>query len=336
LKRETRRWLILGVGFLVSCLLLFLSFRKIEFSDLSEHIGKVALPILVFGPVTRFVNFCLVALRSSLLFAPLHRYSFWFLFKSGLLAYAVNNVVPLRAGEVARIGYLAKEGNLPASSCLAVVAVERLLDLMAVCVVIVCTLPSMAIDMPIAAPLVIAAAILTAFIGGAIWISRRPEVFVKVAATIAGLLGKSVRSFVEAKSKTFAEGLSALTSPVTVLAVTGLSLLFWTTAVLGIQIWIWAFGFDLPWYTPVVVLTFLTFGLAVPSTPGHIGSYHYFAAAAMMAVGLPKAESVSFAVVGHAMAVVPFTLLALPIFLREFSKRRSNAARESDASQQAD
>jgi uncharacterized protein (TIRG00374 family) len=325
LKRETRRWLFLGVGILISCTLLFLSFRKIEFSDLSQHIGRVTLPILALALLTRFTNFCLVALRSSLLFAPLHRYSFWFLFKSGLLAYAVNNVVPFRAGEVARIGYLSREGKIPASSCLAVVAVERLLDLMAICVVIVCTLPSMAIDMPLGAPFYIAAGVLVTFIGGAMWISRRPELFVTLAAKLAGLLGKSVRAFVEGKSKTFAEGLSALSSPATVLAVAGLSLLFWTMAAFGIQIWIWAFGFDLPWYTPVVVLTFLTFGLAVPSTPGHIGSYHFFAAAAMMAVGLPEAESVSFAVVGHAMAVVPFTLLALPIFLREFSKRRKNA-----------
>tara|TARA_R110000868_G_scaffold155120_2_gene381557 strand:+ start:145 stop:1149 length:1005 start_codon:yes stop_codon:yes gene_type:complete len=331
LKRQTRRWLFLGIGILVSGLLLFLSFRKIEFSDISEHIGNVTLPILALGLLTRFTNFCLVALRSSFLFAPLHRYSFWFLFKSGLLAYAVNNVVPFRAGEVARIGYLSKEGNIPVSSCLAVVAVERLLDVMAICVVIVCTLPSMAIDMPLGTPFYLASAIMVIFITGALWISRRPEVFVSLSSKLAGLLGTSVRRFVEGKSQTFAEGLSALSSPVTVLAVTGLSLLFWSMGALGIQIWIWAFGFDLPWYTPVVVLTFLTFGLAVPSTPGHIGSYHFFAAAAMMAVGLSEAESVSFAVVGHAMAVVPFTLLALPIFLREFSKRRKREAAAESA-----
>ncbi len=331
MKRGTRRWLFLGIGILVSCLLLFLSFRKIAFSDLSTHISKVALPILALGLLTRFSNFCLVALRSSFLFAPLHRYSFWFLFKSGLLAYAVNNIVPFRAGEVARIGYLSRRGKIPASSCLAVVAVERLLDLMAICVVIVCTLPSMAIDMPLGTPFYLAAGIMVTFIGGAMWVSRRPDVFVSLSARLAGLLGRSVRTFVEGKSKTFAEGLSALSSPVTVLAVTALSLLFWTIAALGIQIWIWAFGFDLPWYTPVVVLTFLTFGLAVPSTPGHIGSYHFFAAAAMMAVGLPEAESVSFAVVGHAMAVVPFTLLALPIFLRDFSGRRNAVEPEDSA-----
>ncbi len=318
-----RRWLLLGLGVVVSGVLLFLSFRSIEVSELSEHIGKVSAAFLLLAAATRFCNFCIVALRSSLLFAPLHKFSLWFLFKSVLLAYSVNNVIPFRAGEVARIGYLARESKLPASSCLAVVAVERLLDLMAVVVVIVCTLPSMAIDMPLGTPFYVAAGLMVMFIGGAMWVSRRPEVFVSVATRISGVLGRSVRSFVEAKSKAFAEGLSALQSPVTVLAVAGLSLLFWSMAAFGIHCWIWAFGFALPWYTPVVVLAFLTFGLAVPSTPGHIGSFHFFAAAAMMAVGLPEAQSVSFAVVGHMMSVVPFTVLALPIFLRELSKKPS-------------
>ncbi|MCP4448046.1 MAG: flippase-like domain-containing protein [Myxococcales bacterium] len=331
MKRETRRWLILGIGAAISGALLFLSLRKIEFSELAQHIGKVTLPILALGLVARFSNFCLVAARSAFLFAPLHRYPFWVLFKSALLANAVNNVVPFRAGDVARIGYLSREGKLPASSCLAVVAVERLLDLMAVSVVIVCTLPAMAIDMPLGTPFYIAAAGMLTFVGGAIWASRRPELFVALLARVAGVFGKAVKAFVEGKSKTFADGLSALSSPVTVLAVTAISLLFWTLATVGVQIWIWAFGFDLPWYTPVVVLTFLTFGLAVPSTPGHIGSFHFFAAAAMMAVGLPEAESVSFAVVGHAMAVVPFTLLALPVLFRDFAKReRAEGTQEQE------
>ncbi len=325
--------MFLGVGFALSCFLLYLSFRKIAFSELSEHIGKVAVPILGFALITRFINFCLVALRSSLLFAPLHRYSFWFLFKSCLLAFAVNNVIPFRAGEVARIGYLSREGNIPASSCLAVVAVERLLDLMAICIVILCTLPAMAVDMPLGTPFYFAAIVMVAFIGGAVWISRSPETFVTIASVLAGLFGRAVRAFVEGKSKTFAKGLSALSSPTTVLAVAGLSLLFWSMAALGVQIWIWAFGFDLPWYTPVVVLTFLTFGLAVPSTPGHIGSFHFFAAAAMTAVGLSKAESVSFAVVGHAMSVVPYTLLALPILFGDLVRqKRKRSAPDSTSS----
>lgn len=327
MKPGARRWSFLVVGAVLSVFLLYLSFRKIEFSDLSEHIGKVALPILALALLTRSTNFCIIALRSKLLFAPLHRYPFWVLFKSGLVAFAVNNVIPFRAGEVARIGYLAREGQIPASSCLAVVALERLLDLMAISVVILVTLPSMAIDMPLGTPFYLAGIVLLAFVGGAIWISRSPETFVKIVASIAGIFGKAVRAFVEGKSKTFAEGLSALSSPLTVLAVAALSLAFWLTASLGVQIWIWAFGFDVPWYTPVVVLTFLTFGLAVPSTPGHIGSYHFFAAASMTAVGLAEAEAVSFAVVGHAMSVVPFTVISLPILFREFVARK-----ESDGS----
>ncbi len=318
-----RRWVFLILGILVSIALGYLSFRKVEFSELSKHIASVSVSILALALVTQFTNFCLVALRSSLLFAPLHRYSFWFLFKSGLLAFAVNNVVPFRAGEVARIGYLARESKLPASSCLAVVAVERLLDLVAVCTIILCTLPAMAVDLPLGAPFYAGAALIVAFISGAIWISKRPEKFVEMATWMAGLLGRSVRAFVKSKSKTFAHGLSALASPTTVIAVILITLIFWLLGALSIQIWIWAFGFVLPWYSPIVVLTFLTFGLAIPSTPGHLGSFHFFAASAMISLGVSNTESVSFAIVGHAMAVLPFTLLALPVLLRDFIKMRA-------------
>lgn len=317
MRPSHRRCLILGVWTLIAALVLYAVLRRIGHSELATQLGNVALPFLACAIALRFGNFCLFAIRSALLLAPLRRLSFWVLLKSALLVHAVNNLIPLRAGEAARSGYLAKHGGLSASSCLAVIAVERMLDVMAIFIIVVCALPAIGFSLPLGAPSVLVV-LAAASIGGAIWISRSPDCFVALCCWLAGFLGARFRHFVGDKASSFAAGMAALKSPLTVAAVSGLTLLYWLSATLVIQLWIWALGLDVPWHASVVVLAFVNFGLAIPSTPGHIGTYHFLAASAMLAVGLGESEAIAFALVGHAMAVGPFTMLSVPLFFQEF------------------
>lgn len=317
-----RRWVFLSVGALLSVGFLYLSMRNAHFEDAWAEIWRLPVIALVLDPLIRLLALAAAAVRSRLIFKPMHRFTLRRLFESVWLALAINNVIPLRAGDVARVGFLARYGQLSASSCLAAVVVERVLDLLALVIIVVLTVPFMAGEMPLGTSFYIIAGLVTAASAGAVVVSRRPEWFRALCTACARPFGARVRTFVEHKSDAFARGLSALGSASAVLGVMAATFAFWACGLAAIQLWIWAFDLQVPWYAPAVILAFLSFGLAIPSTPGHVGTFHFFASSAVIYLGVPDTQALSFALVYHAVAVIPLTVLGLPLLLREYGRLR--------------
>lgn len=330
-----RRPIIIGLGLVVSLGLLYLSFRNIEFSDVVSEVAKVNLSILALAVVIRAFNFGVMALRSRVLLARVHRYTLWELFKSTVLAFAVNNVVPLRAGELARVAYLSRRGSVDAGTCLAAIALERLLDLMVLGALFVFTFWAAAVDVPLGGSVYVLVAAVAVAVTGALWVSLRPQPFVTIARSVARLFGRRFSDMVQRRAEGFAEGLSALRSVSAVTGVILLTVVLWLASTLGVQTWIWAMGLQLPWYAPVVVMAFLTLGVAVPATPGQIGTFHFFTAAALLFFDVEQTVASSFGVVGHAVTIIPFTVLAIPLlsgdYLRIGKAKAAPPRSESDS-----
>ena len=320
MAKTWRRYAFLSVGALLSVGFLYLSMRHVRVDDTLTEIARVPLIAIFLDPLCRLAAMALAAIRSRLMFGGLHRFRFRTLYESVWLAFALNNSVPLRAGDLARVGFLARYGELPASSCLAVVAAERILDLLVLVIIVAATVPFLAGDLPLGSSFYFIAGLVVLSAATGVAISRRPDLFQRVCSALVRPLGKSVRAFVAQKSETFARGLSALGSASAVLGVMGATFLFWGLSMAAIEVWIWAFDLQVPWFAPGVVLGFLAFGLAIPSTPGHVGTFHFFASSAVVFLGVADTQAVSFALVYHAVAVIPLTVLGLPLLFREYSR----------------
>ena len=70
-------------------------------------------------------------------------------------------------------------------------------------------------------------------------------------------------------------------------------------------------AYHLAWYVGLVVLVLTTISVVIPSTPGYVGTYHYLCQVALLMFGVPAGEALSFAIVAHALSVLPVTLLGL-------------------------
>ena len=202
-----RTVLFVGLGVVFSALFLWLSVRGIDTADLLAHLGRVNPLVFLAYPVLRTTGFAIQALRSRLLFAGLHRFRFGTLMKSVFAAYVINVAIPLRAGDFARVGYLARRGEIPASSVLAVVAFERLLDLLGLGILVLATLGMATSGIIHRAPLIFFVAGVIAVCALIVVVGRRPTWFVRAAAGCAGLFGKTARRFVQARAEQFADGL---------------------------------------------------------------------------------------------------------------------------------
>lgn len=331
-----RRWLVIAAGIAVSAALLVLTFRKVSFDGLAGALAGVDIRLLGIALAIKGSMFVVFAARTRILIAGLGSYRFGSLVKAHLLAFAVNNVVPLRAGELAKIGYLARAGGAPVASCVALVLTERLIEMFTLCLLLAAALPAAMVDVPKGASFYLILGVSFAMVGVAVAVSRRPELFVALSVRLSRLGGRRVSRWFESRAETFAEGLSGLQRVTSVIGVVLLAALFWGLALINITLVAAAVGISIPWYGPFVVLAFISFGLVVPSTPGNIGTYHYFAAAAMTALGVDPVRATSFALVAHALAVVPYTVIAVPVLWSDyFGLRRTPQPGSDDAVERA-
>jgi len=121
--------LSIAAGFLVSGVLLFLALRNIEFGKLAGIYSKVnAVYIIPFILVVALELFFRGA-RWRLLLKPSNpEIRVMDAFRLEAAGLALNNILPLRLGELARATFAARIFKIPLITVLATILVERLLD----------------------------------------------------------------------------------------------------------------------------------------------------------------------------------------------------------------
>ncbi len=319
-----RRWGGFCLGLAISALFIYLTLHRVDLGAVADEIRRASLPILALALVPKFLGFVCMTLRSTVLFRHLHRYGFWRMFKSVLVAFVGNNVLPFRAGELLRVGYLTHEHDeVEPSSALAAIALERLLDMLTLAILFLTLVFFALIDLssegvPQMAVVYVTTALLAAALLGVMLVSRRPEVFTRLVGTLTSVFGERISSFLTDQAEAFADGVAGLASLRQTVAVVVLSFLYWSTAVVAIGIWGWAFGLDLPWHAPMAIAVFSAFATVLPSSPGFVGTYHYFVKTAVMFFGVGAATAASFALVGHFVAMVPFTVVGVLVLFRDY------------------
>jgi uncharacterized membrane protein YbhN (UPF0104 family) len=125
------------------------------------------------------------------------------------------------------------------------------------------------------------------------------------------------------------EALSALRQPAVTAQLVVLSVALWTCEGLVFA----AVGAALHLGAPALAAWFSlatgTLATLIPSSPGYVGTFDFFAALGMTAYGVPRDAATAFAVVVHLVLWLPLTLAGLLYFLRPGARalRRQVAAR---------
>ncbi|MGB3050000.1 MAG: lysylphosphatidylglycerol synthase transmembrane domain-containing protein [Polyangiales bacterium] len=314
-RRLTKERFVMGVGLTLSAVLAFYFLRRVDLGQLGATLASVNLWILSFCLATRGAVFALSALRSKLFLKPLRRYRFYECFTAWLAGDVTNNIFPFRFGELVRIDLLARSGRISRSSTLAVVALERLLDLASLLILFAIAVPLLAIDLSGDRRL---AWVLGATVGALLiiaWLITDPSRFPRIVVFFSRLFSPTVQAWLYQNAQRFVDGFSALRSSRAVAEGVLITFLMRLVAMLSIQCWLWAFGIDLPLYAPLIVVVFLSVGTMVPSSPGFIGTYHVACAYALELMGVEPAVAASVAIAGHFMATVPWTIIGLFVTL---------------------
>jgi hypothetical protein len=102
----------------------------------------------------------------------------------------------------------------------------------------------------------------------------------------------------------FLRSVDVIAKPVLILTLVAWTLLIWLLYTAVNYILLAAVGAPLSWLAALFLLAVLLLGIAVPSTPGRVGVYHYLAVQALAVFGVDQATAVSFAILQHLITVI--------------------------------
>lgn len=226
-----------------------------------------------------------------------------------VLGTAANNVLPARAGELVRVSWMSAAYARPMAPLLVTAVVERILDLMAVAALAVWAAAQASLR-PGGASFGWAAA------AGGMALTATGGIAVLVAfawsgqgsgARVLAFVPQRWRKRVEAVAGQVATAVFRDTPPRALLAAAWRTALTWGLA--GVWVWVTvrALGLDLGWKASFIVLTAILAGIAIPSAPGFVGTYHLSAMLALQWLQQPQGESAAAAVLLHGVSYVVTT-----------------------------
>jgi uncharacterized protein (TIRG00374 family) len=259
-----------------------------------------------------FVGVWLRAARWRLLMSPFAHVPTQRLFRVILIGFSVNNVLPLRLGELVRTFLLRQSHGVAIASSLATVLIERLLDVFALCGIMTLVLIWVPLDGAVLAVAGTSATITAAGLVGLLIVLVVPRALLErlfafgigIATKIHPRLGDLAGSIVD--------GLRVLEEPRAVLAIVPLSILCWV-AELGLYYFLaLSLGVNAGLLGLAAGMVIANLVTVLPSPPGYVGTFDFFLLRTLTdSFGVPEAMAGAFTLLAHAVLLVPVVVAGL-------------------------
>jgi glycosyltransferase 2 family protein len=317
--------------------------RHADIADVWTQVRHARVDLLILGFVFVMATYWARAVRWQYLLAPVGRTRFRTVLRTTVIGFAALAILPARVGDVLRPYLLARREGLSTTATIATVVMERVLDLIAVLVLLAIYVWGFTGDIPLPDRLlnpVKVSATLAAAVSGVLmalmWVlATHPERIGRLAAAAARILPGRLSERVGHLASKFSGGFAATRNPRALVLATLWSFPLW----LAIAAEAWAvtvaFGIDMPFAGTFLLQGLLVIGVAVP-TPGGVGSYHEaYRIGVTTFFGAPNDRAVAAAIVTHAISFVPVVLLGV-VFMAQDGlsvsslKDLAGAARQKD------
>jgi hypothetical protein len=301
--RDPRIW----IGLAITALTLWLALRNVSFSALARDLQRANLLVLAAYAVPSYVAAIYFrALRWRHLTDAVQPIPVGPLFRATAVGFMVNNLFPLRVGEVVRAWSLARETRASGAALLGTVILERVIDAAVVLTLAFALLgvrgsrdgpEALLVGLPLLVAVLIPMGLVLA-------LRLAPEQVVRLTGRVGGLvLPDRLVRLLQGLLHRFAVHSALIWGVASVLPIYG------TLAALDVDLGSPLRDLEASYVTLVAVGV----AVALPSAPGFFGPYHFAARLALARFGLPEATALAVGTLSHAAFWVVVTALGLMV-----------------------
>jgi uncharacterized protein (TIRG00374 family) len=314
-----------ALGITLSVVALWWTLRDIEFGSVMEHIRRSNALFLALSTVAATAIFPLRARRwRPILHSVAPDLPLVPLWRATAIGMMVSNLVPARAGELARAYALARETRrVPFTAAFASIAVDRAFDAAVVLLLMFVAMldPRFNADADVAGQsashVIAGGAIFAGFVLAVLYLMARfPTAVVLAYEALARRISPRLEERGGRLLHTFVSGLGVLRRPLLFAEVLWWTLLHWLLNAFAFWLGFLAVGIDAPFSAALFLQGLIAIGVALPSAPGFFGIFELFAKAGLSVYGVPDDLAVAWAISFHFLSFIPITAIGAWYFVR--------------------
>jgi glycosyltransferase 2 family protein len=330
-------------GFAVSTFFLLFIFRKIEVSKMLEAFQSVRVSFLIPAIVVYIFGVWVRTTRWCILMKPLKRTTTKRLFPVYMISYMVNNILPLRAGDVYRAYIGGRKENVSKSATMVTIGVERIFDGLTMLLLLILSILYIPIDNEFVGQAVYWGSSL--FLGAImicyILVLRKSwaEWLFNKVLHLTKLTGNQK---VKDVFQNLFTGLDSLKSMTDILLIIVLSLATWIIEAYSYYLVLNAFGFYGTFIVAIATMALVNLMIVVPSAPGYFGPFEMACFIILGRTGYGEITgftehiAAAYALIVHVIVQwLPSTILGLiflwkeHVKLKDIGKSQNGLAREA-------
>ncbi len=331
----------LCVGLLIGILLLWFLLRGTSWRELSESLRNVNVTWFLLAQIPVALSFFVRVQRwAYIVRAVKPDATYRSMFSATQIGFLANFTVPGRAGEFLRAFVLGRLSNIQFSKSMALVVVDRVMDVVGMIAVMLVAGMGFRLtqDIPIPAELspngqeftvsasvirktmlltgVVAPAILVVVL---LFLYLKKDLVAKLASKAVGLFSRRLAGKVSEQVVHFADGLHVFRSAADMAKSMFYNFLTWACCLVAIWFYLNAFGVECYWYSPFVIQFFLVVLISIPVAPTLMGQFH-FAIVAPLCVLYPDmnyTDMLAIAIVLHLSNIIAVAATGIYCLVRE-------------------
>jgi len=293
-------------GVLVSLIFIYLTFRGIDFAALSAAMARIDLWLFAPALLVLAVAIVLRAVRWRILFSAGHRPSTGAVTSALLVGYLFNSILPARAGEAARVVFLNQRAGTPRFEALGTVAAERAVDVLSLLAILFALTPVLpSVDwLPRVLTLggVLFVAIGAAFVVFALYGERPARLMLRPLR----MLPRMGEERIGLAAASLVRGLEVFRRPSIALPAVGLTAMSWLLIAWSSWLCMQGLHLSLGFSAGLLVVVAVNLGMILPSGPAALGVFEAATLAALQPYHVEHATALSYALLLHALNVIPF------------------------------
>jgi len=300
------------LGIILAVVFIYLSLRGINFSNVGDIIANVNLPWALLALLLILATHTLRSVRWGFILQPIVKVDQFTLFSITSVGFLAIAVIPARLGELVRPFLVSRKKDISMSAALGTVFLERVLDLASVLLIGMVTLLVIPLPSWFAHSVAIAGAIAVFVVAGLWFIVRKRKKFAESSFFLPAFIRKRYETKIRELFSHFIDGLAAIKGGKRFVQVALLSLCLWSINGLSIYVLFIAFEYSLSLWAAFTLMLILILGIAIPTSPGFVGNWHYACIATLtLLFHLGKDDALSFAILYHALSMGMILILGL-------------------------